>query len=76
MKQTQQMEEIKKQLEQVQEENQRLAQSVSKLESSYIGASSTRSSFCKSTPVVQAQVMSLSIVLDQASPKAQLTDHF
>lgn len=55
------MEEIKKQLEQVQEENLRLAQSVSKLESSYIGASSTRSSLCKSTPVVQAKVMSLSI---------------
>ena len=66
-KQTHQMEEIKKQLEQVQEENQRLAQSVSKLESSYIGVSSTRSSLCKSTPVVQAKVMTLSINVDDNS---------
>ena len=45
LKQNQQMDQIMKQLESVQQENTRLAMSVSKLESSFVGVSSTRSSY-------------------------------
>jgi len=56
------MEEIKQQLEQVQQENLRLSQSLTKLESSFIGVSSTRGSFGGRSAVIESQVVCLSIV--------------
>ncbi len=53
----------------MQQENLRLSQSLTKLESSFVGVSSTRSSYC--TSVVQAQVVSISILKEQEEISSQ-----